>query len=225
MDKSRIGKNNSFKIIDITNKPEYKHLLIGCIFHRKKRIDLQELINENPERVRYLESAIPRGLHTKILFWQGDHIGIIEYGPPEAVVLPISGENIIVMNCIWIHRKAQGQDFGGLLIDDMIKSEKQAGGFATLALEDYWMVWVKKWMIEHLGFRSIDSVKLKHKRYKKGQCFKVHLMWRPTKDNAKTPTWDKNQLLYGVNYCHHHPLYWGKYGCAKSGLRKIYEKC
>lgn len=225
MRNSRLNKSSSIEIIDITNKPEYKHLLVGCIFHRKKEIQLQELINGNPERVRYLESAIPKGLHTKILFWKGDYAGMIEYGPPEAAGLPISGENIIIMNCIWIHRKVQGQSFGKMLIDDVIKSEEQAGGFATLALEDYWMVWIQKWMIEHLGFRSIDSIKLKHKTYKKGQCFKVHLMWRPISDNVTPPTWNKFQLLYGINYCHHHPIYWGKYGCAKSGLTEIHEKC
>lgn len=215
----------SAKIVNITDKPKYRRLLIGCIFHIKKKIPLKVICRRHNERVAYLKSAIPKGYHMKVLFWKGDHVGMIEYGPPEAAGLPITGKNIIVMNCIWVHTRAQGNNFGEMLMADMIRSNENVAGFATIALENYWMHWMQKWMMEVVGYKSIDSVKLKHKTYKKEQCFTVHLMWLTEKKRATPPTWDKSQLLYGVDFCPSHPLYWGKYGCARAGVRQIHEKC
>lgn len=104
---------------------------------------------------------------------------MIEYGPPEAAGLSIMGENVVVMNCIWVQRRAQGRGFGEMLINTMKKSENHAAGFATIALEGYWMMWMQKWMMEKLGFQSINSMNLKHKNHKKGHCFTAHLMWLP----------------------------------------------
>jgi hypothetical protein len=220
-----MNKCSPFKIIDITERSEYERLLIGCIFHRKKEVPLEKLYERNSERVRYLKSVIPKGYKMKVLFWEENPVGMVEYGPPEASGLPILGENVIVMNCIWVHRKAKGNNFGKRLITDMIENEKHAAGFTTIALEDYWMNWMQKWMMEKLNLKSIDSVELRHKTHKKGRCFKLHLMWLPKVEQATPPTWDETKLLYGVDFCNSHPLYWGKYGCAKSEIRQIYEKC
>jgi len=213
------------EIVDVTDNPKYRRLQVGCIFHERKETPLQQLYQLEKERVTYLRAAVPRGLHTKILFWRGDQVGMIEYGPPDAAGLPILGDNIIVINCVWVHRRAQGQHFGRLLMNDMKTSEPRAAGFATIGLENYWMIWMRRAMMEQLGFRSIKSVTLKHKVYKKGRCFTMHLMWLPATGTAKPPDWDQAQLLCGVGCCQHHPLYWGRYGCAKQDIRQIYERC
>ncbi|KPJ73964.1 hypothetical protein AMJ52_02385 [candidate division TA06 bacterium DG_78] len=220
-----MNHNESVKIVDIIHKPRYQRLLVRCIFHVKKEIPLIRVYQRNSERVAYLKSAIRQGFHMKILFWKGNHVGMIEYGPPKAAALPITGKNIIVMNCIWVHAKAQGNNFGKLLMNDMINSEKHASGFATIGLENYWMMWLQKQHMEKLGFKSIKSLKLKHKTYKRGHCFTIHLVWLPTSKNAQSPDWDESELLNGVDFCNSHPLYWGRYGCMKSGLRQIYVKC
>ena len=220
-----MDQNFPINIVDITNKPEYKKILLGCIIHRKKEVPLEEFYQNYKERREYLEKVIPKGFHMKVLFYKGDHVGMIEYGPPNAAGLPIRGESIIVMNCIWVHRRAQGRNFGKLLVKNMMESEMDADGFATLALENYWMHWMKKSMMEKLGFRSINSIKLKHITYKKDQCFSAHLMWLPNIHDGPEPFFDEAQLLKGVNFCNSHPLYWGKYGCARAGLREIYNKC
>jgi len=44
------------------------------------------------------------------------------------------------MNCIWVHSKARGLNLGKRLMKEMMETEKQVAGFATLALEDYWMI-------------------------------------------------------------------------------------
>jgi hypothetical protein len=223
----RIGLTlrSAVEIIDVTDNPKYRRLQVGCIFHEKRETPLQHVCRLEKERVEYLDAAIPQGLRTKILFWRGDQVGMIEYGPPSGAGLPIFGDGIIVVNCIWVHRRAQGQHFGSLLMKDMRENQPHATGFATLALENYWMMWMRKSMMEQLGFRSIKSVRVKHKVYKRGHCFTMHLMWLPSTDAAEPPDWDESRLLYGVSCCRHHPLYWGRYGCQKQGIRQIYERC
>jgi len=134
---------------------------------------------------------------------------------------PVMGNNIIVMSCIWVLRRGKGHNFGKRLFADMMKSEKKAKGFATIALEDHWSPWLKKEQMEKLGFEPIDSIKVMHKTKHNGQHFKIHLMWLPTIENTNPPTWDKSKLLQGVEFCLAHPLYHPE----KPKLKEILEKC
>jgi len=102
-------------------------------------------------------------LKKKILIYNGKTIGQIEYAPANASGYPIHGEKIIVMNCIWVLRKAKGQNFGKKLVNEMIKECKGANGFTSIAQENYWSPWFKKNQIEKLGFKLTDSIKVKHK--------------------------------------------------------------
>jgi len=154
-----------------------------------------------------LEKAIPKGFRKKLLIFNGDVVGQIEYAPAEVSYYPIMGDNVIVMNCIWVLRKAKRHNFGKLLLQDMIKSERDAAGFATIALENHWSPWFKKWQMEKLGFKPLDSIEVTHKTKHAGQVFTIHLMWMPTAKNAKSPKWNKQELLKGVNLCIAHPLY------------------
>jgi len=202
------------KILDITKKREYEKHIYRClapmpfIKYRKRR--------------EYLEAAIPKEFCKKILIFKGEVVGQIEYAPSEASGFPISGENIIVMNCIWVLRKAKGYNFGKQLFVDMMGSKKDVDGFATIALENHWSPWMKKWQMEKLfGFKSVDSIKVMHKLKHKRKCFRIHLMWLPTTKNSKPPFWDKSKLLEGVDFCMAHPLYRPE----KVGSRKIFKKC
>jgi len=102
----------------------------------------------------------------------------------------------------------------------MMKSEKNACGFATIALESHWSPWLKKEQMEKLGFEPIDSIKLMHKIKHKGQRFEIYLMWLATIKNASLPTWDKPKLLEGIDFCLAHPLYHPE----KPKLKEILEK-
>lgn len=217
--------NSEIDIIDVTDKYEFERFLYRCIFHSRFDTPTNAPYSRHEDRHKYLESAIPKGFHMKIMFYKGDHIGMIEYAPAEASGLPIVGDNVVVMNCIWVHKKAEGHNFGKKLLREMIESEKQAVGFATLALENYWMRWMQKNDIERLGFTSIVSTKVRHKTYHNDRLFKMHLMWLPTTESAKVPTWDESKLLEGVSFCSHHPIYREKYGVKKLQLREIYQKC
>jgi len=186
------------KIVDITRMVEYEKFLHRCLagpFRRYKK------------RIEYLKRAIPKGFHKKLLLLNGEIVGQIEYSPPEVSYYPITGNNIIVMNCIWVLRKAKGHNFGKLLLEDLIKSEKDTTGFATIALENHWSPWFKKWEMEKLGFKSLDLIKVAHKTKYKRQVFSINLMWMPTTKNAEPPTWNQQKLLEGLTFCILHPLY------------------
>lgn len=189
---------SEIKIIDITKNGEYNIFLHRCLagpFRRYKK------------RTEYLREAIPRGFHKKLLIFKREVVGQIEYSPAEASYYPIMGHNIIVMNCIWVLKKAKGHNLGKLLLEDVMKSERDAAGFATIALENHWSPWFRKEEIEKLGFKSLGSTRVEHKKKYKGRIFKIHLMWKPTEENPKLPTLNQQKLLEGITTCILHPLY------------------
>ncbi len=181
-------------IVDITKIGEYEDYLQRCLagpFRRYKK------------RTEYLKKAIPKGFHKKLLIFNGEVVGQIEYSPAEVSYYPIMGDSIIVMNCIWVLKKAKGHNFGKLLLEDMIKSEKDASGFATIALENHWSPWFKKCEIDKLGFKSLNSIKATHKTKYKGKIFSIYLMWMPATENAKPPSWNQQKLLEGLTSALH----------------------
>lgn len=208
-----MNPNIEIRIIDITKKSEYERYLYRCFAPMPFR--------KHRKRQEYLETAIPRGFHKQLLILNGEIVGQIEYAPAEASGYPIIGDGVFVMNCIWVLRRAKGHNFGKQLLADMVESEGNAVGFATLGLENHWSPWLKKVQMEKLGFKSLDAIKVKHKTKHVEQCFKIHLMWKPASEKGKPPTWNKLKLLEGIGFCLAHPLYHPE----KSILREILEKC
>jgi GNAT superfamily N-acetyltransferase len=206
-------KPNKAQIIDITEKAEYEKQLYRCLAPMPFR--------KYKQRHEYLCRAIPKGFRKKLLVFNGDVVGTIEYAPADASGFPIRGDNIVAMHCIWVLRRAKGHNFGKQLLNDMITSEKNATGFATIALENHWSPWMRKDQMERLGFRAIDAFKVRHKTKHPDQCFTMYFMWLPMAKNAKPPKWDKTKLLEGVHFCTAHPLYHP----ASLKLKEIYEKC
>jgi len=192
-------KPSSVEIVDVTTNNLLERLLYKCLapmpFRRYRR------------RREYLERAIPKGFRKKVLTINGEVVGTIEYGPPEASGYPIKGEDVIAMNCVWVLRKVKGHHLGMYLMKDMMENNRDASGFATIGLENHWSPWLKKGQLERLGFKSIDSIKVAHKTKRDEEAFKIHLMWLQTKEDAKPPTWDRHKILEGVHFCLAHPLY------------------
>jgi hypothetical protein len=205
-------KSSNVKIIDITKKLNYEKYLYKCLspipFRKYKK------------RSEYLELAIPKGFHKKILIFNGEVVGQIEYAPAKVSGYPIIGDDLIVMNCIWVLRKAKGHNFGKKLLFSMIEDNKSASGFATIALENHWSGWFKKEQIMKLGFKPIDYIKVSHKLKHKNEYFKIYLMWLPINKNAIKPKCYKSKLLEGIDFCIAHPLYHPE----KLKLREIFIK-
>lgn len=205
--------NHKIEIIDITKSSQHEKYLYKCLApmpFRKYR-----------KRHEYLEAAIPEGFHKKLLIFDGQLVGQIEYAPAEASGYPIMDDKVVVMNCIWVLRKAKGHNLGIKLLTDMMKSEKKAAGFATIGLENHWSGWMKKEQMEKLGFKSISSIEVRQKTKHTDQCFKMHLMWLPAIKDATPPSWNKTRLLEGVDFCMAHPLYRPQ----NARLKRMFERC
>lgn len=191
--------NSSIEIIDITTGSKYEKYIYRCLGgppskHYKKRVE-------------YLKQAIPKGFHKKLLIFNREVVGTIEYAPSEASYYPIRGDKTIVMNCIWVLRKARGHHLGKSLVQDMVQSEKHASGFACVALENHWSPWFRKRQMEKLGFDPLELINVTHRTKFKSRPFNIYLMWLQSKPNAKPPIWDWQKLLEGITFCIAHPLY------------------
>jgi len=187
------------KIVDITENPQYEKYLYRCLapmpFRKYRR------------RQEYLEKAVGSGFRKKALLLNDQAVGMIEYAPSKISGYPITGSNIVVMHCIWVLRKARGHNFGRLLIKDMVKTERNATGFATIALDGHWSPWFKREQFEELGFKPLDSIQVTHRTKHRGQVFTIFLMRMPTSRNTALPSWDTQELLRGETFCLAHPLY------------------
>jgi ribosomal protein S18 acetylase RimI-like enzyme len=186
-------------IVDITKMDEYRKYLNTCLVGPPSKACQR--------RIEYSKNAIAKGFRKKLLISDGQVVGQIEYSPAEVSYYPIIGENLIVMNCIWVLKRAKGHDFGKKLLRDMIESEKEAYGFATIALENHWSPWFRKEQIEKLGFKPIGSIRVTHKTKYKDRVFHIYLMWMPNSKAAKPPTWNAQKLLEGTTACTAHPFY------------------
>jgi GNAT superfamily N-acetyltransferase len=186
------------RIVDITKRDEYVKYLNRCF--------VGPISKQYKKRTEYLKEAIPKGFHKKLLIFNEQVVGQIEYSPAEVSYYPVIGDNVIVLNCIWVLKKARGHNFGKRLLQDMMESEKEASGLATIALENHRSPWFRKNQIEKLGFRPLYSIAVVHKA-KCLQAFKIYLMWMPNVKDAKPPTWNTQRLLEGITSCTAHPLY------------------
>ena len=200
-------------IVDITERDEYEKYLHRCLAGPPSR--------GNKKRIAYLSRAIQKGFRKKLLILNGDIVGQIEHSPSEVSYYPIVGDNVIVMNCIWVLRRARGHHLGKLLVEDMTKSEEDASCFTTIGLENHWSPWFRKWQMEKLGFQPLESINVKHKTKHKGRIFSIYLMWMPTAESASRPAWDQQKLLEGTTSCIAHPLYHPQ----TYDPRQILEKC
>ncbi len=219
-------KPSPVEIMEVTENPEYDRFLFRCIFHSKRDTDTSAPFRRYRQRREYLEAAIPQGFRKKVLIFNEDYVGTIEYAPAIVSGFPIIGDNVIVMNCIWVHRRAKGHSFGKRLLENIMESEKGASGFATVALVNHWSPYFKRSQMESLGFKSVKSVRVRHKLKNRGICFRLHLMWFPATENSM-PTWDESKLLEGVKFRMGHPLYHDRHlkPHQRLKLREILEKC
>lgn len=140
-----------------------------------------------------------------MLLLEGDAVAQIEYAPAEASGYPIWGEDIWVMNCIWVLRKAGGRGLGHLLMERMFKVIGDASGVATIALEGHHSPWLKLMHMKYLGFESLGCRGMRYRLKQRELCFKVHLMWMPFKTEANPPEMDWIAMLKGVDFCLAHP--------------------
>ncbi len=203
----------NIRFIDAVRDPEGERYLYKCLAPHPYR--------RYRKRAHYLEKAVEGGLRKEVLLLEGDAVGMIEYAPAEVSAYPVSGPGVWVMNCIWVLRRAKGHRFGRMLMGRMLEAAEDAEGFATIALDGHTSPWLRLRHMEFLGFRSIDSRRMRHKVKRPEVCFETHLMWMPLEEGAEKPTMNWAEMLKGVDFCIAHPLYRAERLC----LEVIFEEC
>ncbi len=185
------------------------------------------ITREDPVRGDYLRRSGRQGLRKLLLLLDGDIAGQIEFAPPEASGLPIEGPGVSVLHCLWVNDAYTGLTGGRMLL----AACAEASGAQSLATVAYnsTLPWLPRSFFEKHGFVVVDQ--LETGRFFGNTPIVAYLLWRPLGPEAKPPSWNRAQLLEGVEFCPRYPwlsgkrLYWGHafdyHGLVvKEGLRR-----
>lgn len=108
-------------------------------------------------KLSWLKERLEEGLKLKILEENGHPKGFIEYVPSEYTWRGISGNNYIVIHCLWILGKGKGNGYGSKLLqsclDDAMAQNKS--GVAMVTSSETWLA--EKSFFMKYGFESIDQ--------------------------------------------------------------------
>jgi ribosomal protein S18 acetylase RimI-like enzyme len=141
---------SDFHIISVT--PEnIKEEKLFCITNVKSQGFL--------DKAEWFTQQYYQGLQLKILKTNhGQPAGFIEYGPAENAWRPVSAEDYLFINCIYVYPKRnQHLGYASRLINETIKDAQtnDKRGVTVMTSEGTWMV--GKEVFETLGFRQIQK--------------------------------------------------------------------
>ncbi len=210
----------SFRVIDAESDPRFARILETCL-------PAAELERGDPVRSDFLRRAAGRGLKKLLLLHEDKIAGQLEHAPPEASGLPVSGEGVRVVHCLWVSDAYSGLD-GGQLLLAACSEQTKAASLATIAYNAT-LPWMSRAYFERQGFAVIDQAATG--RFYHSTPIVAYLLWHPLLPDAPAPRWDRAQLAEGLAFCPRYPwlagkrLYWGKdydyYGVlVTEGLRR-----
>lgn len=210
----------SFRIVEATSDSRYAEFLFTCFMSSGKG-------RKDPTRADYLRRAGRRGLRKLLLLHEEEIAGQLEFAPPAMSGLPIEGEKLAVVHCLWVIDAYTGLGGSRLLLASCAELSG-AQGLATIAYNTS-LPWLPRSFFERHGFLVVDQAETG--RFFGNTPVVAYLLWRPLDPAAKPPTWNRAQLHEGFEFCPHYPwlagkrLYWGKafdyHGLVvKEGLRR-----
>ena len=213
-------EEDNFEVVDIKQHPRREEIMARCLAP-------EEIPENDPIRMGYLRLAWPRGLNKVLLLHDKRVVGQIEYAPPESSGLPVSGEGVSVVHCVWVLDAYTGLEGGRRLLSACAVAS-MAQSLVTVAY-NHTLPWMPAGFFESHGFVALDQVETG--RFFEDTPIVAYLMWRPVCSGAPQPTWDRDKLLDGVDFCPAYPwlfgkrIYWGqKYPyqgvIVREGLRR-----
>ena len=189
----------SFRIVEATSESSYADFLVTCFLP-------DEMPPGDPVRSDYLRRAGQCGLRKLLLLNDDEVAGQLEFAPPGVCGLPIEGEELAVIHCLWVTDAFTGLGGGQLLLASCAEISG-AQGLATIGYNTS-LPWLPKSFFEKHGFTIIDQAETG--RFSGNTPIVASLLWRPLVPEAKRPTWDRAALLEGVSFCAHYPWMSGK---------------
>lgn len=194
----------SFRVVDAAADARFAKLLETCL-------PAAEIPPGDAVRADFLRRVGGRG-HRKLLLLHEDKVaGQIELAPPEASGLPITGDGVVVIHCLWVSDAYSGLDGGQLLLAACAETTK-AASLATIAFNAT-LPWMSRSYFEAQGFAVIDQAATG--RFCGSTPIVAYLLWRPLLPDVPAPSWDRSALAEGVSFCPRYPwlagkrLYWG----------------
>ncbi len=172
----------------------------------------KQIAPDDPTRSDFLRRTCHRGLQKLLLRYEGDTIGQIELAPPGVAALPLAGDGAIIVHCLWVVDAYAGLDAGRQLLAAAATRNPEARSLVTVAYNSE-LAWLPRSFFLRNGFVTIDQVDTG--RFFGDTQITAYLMWRPLRDGAPRPSWNRNRLLEGVEFCPAYPwmagkrLYWG----------------
>ncbi|MEC0240315.1 YoaP domain-containing protein [Paenibacillus dokdonensis] len=108
-------------------------------------------------KLSWLKERLEEGLKLKILEENGYPRGFIEYVPSEYTWRGITGNNYIVIHCLWIVGKGKDKGYGTKLLHSCLDDAmlKNKSGVAMVTSSETWLA-EKSFFMKH-GFESIDQ--------------------------------------------------------------------
>ncbi|MCC6750692.1 MAG: hypothetical protein IT371_23755 [Deltaproteobacteria bacterium] len=196
----------AFTVVDATEDPEHADVLVRCFAP-------ETIAAGDPTRHNFLRLARPRGLRKLLLLSDETVAGQLEYAPAGVAGLPIEGEGVVVVHCLWITEAHTGLDGGQRLLAECVEANPEAQSLATVAFTST-LKWLPRSFYERQGFAVVDE--LETGRFFGDTPIVAYLMWRPLKEGAARPAWVRDAFLGGVDFCPAYPwmvgrrLYWGR---------------
>jgi len=198
----------NFRLVEAAAHPRATELMAQCFAP-------DQIAADDPARRNYLRGAERAGIHKLLLIHtepEEQVAGQIEFGPPQAAGIPVSGDSLTVINCLWVLDAFTGLDGGQLLL----AACAERAGTQSLATIGYngTLPWLSRGFFERQGFNLLDQVDTG--RFFGNTPIIAFLLWRPLVDSATPPTWDKARLQDGISFCPGYPwmfgkrMYWGR---------------
>jgi ribosomal protein S18 acetylase RimI-like enzyme len=108
------------------------------------------------QKQSWLMERFQEGLQLKVIEDSGKPKGFIEYIPIEYNWRGVSGENYLVIHCLWIVGKGKGKGYGSALLNACINDAKfqNKSGVAMVTSSETWLS--DKSFFMKYGFQSLD---------------------------------------------------------------------
>lgn len=98
------------------------------------------------DKLSWFKEQYKKGLRTKLVGFQNDKerfvlVGFIEYAPGEHAWRGVDAKGWMVIHCLWIIGKHQGQGLGSKLLEECAKDAKKNGlnGTVAMASRTHWL--------------------------------------------------------------------------------------
>ncbi len=192
-------EGDTFSVVEAASSQDHSDNLVRCLAPEQIALD-------HPVRLGYLRRARERGLQKLLLFYDNQLAGQIEFASARGSGLPVQGEEVAVINCLWVLDAFTGLS-GARRLLAACSERTRAQSLATIAFNDH-LPWMPASFFRSQGFSSIEQVETG--RFFENTPIVAHLMWRPLLDDAPRPTWDPSQMLDGLDFCPAYPWLFGK---------------